>query len=51
VGLALPDQFKANDLQVIAGTRLDELLAHFERLPSTSVVSRRMPVKVLPATG
>lgn len=51
VGLALPDKYKASDLQVIPGTRLEELLGLYERLPSTSVVSRRMPVKVLPATG
>jgi curli biogenesis system outer membrane secretion channel CsgG len=50
-GLALPDKFKAEDLQVIPGTGLDDLLANYERMPSTSVVSRRMPVKVLPATG
>lgn len=51
VGLALPDAYKAGDLQVIPGTRLEDVLSTYEKLPNTSVVSRRMPVKVLPATG
>lgn len=51
VGLALPDKFKAGDLQVIPQARLEDVLSIYERLPNTSVTSRRMSVKVLPATG
>lgn len=51
VGLALPDRFKTGDLQVIPQARLEDVLSTYERLPNTSTTSRRMPVKVLPATG
>lgn len=51
VGLALPDKYKAGDLQVIPGASLEDVLAIYERLPNTSVTSRRMAVKVLPAAS
>lgn len=51
VGLALPEAYKAEDLQVIPEARLDDVLSAFGRLPNTTVKSRSMAVKVLPATG
>lgn len=51
VGLALPEKFKAADLQVIPQARLEDVLAIYGGLPNATVISRRMPVKVLPATG
>jgi curli biogenesis system outer membrane secretion channel CsgG len=51
VGLALPDQYKADDLQVIPQARLADLLAAFDRLPKTSVKAKEMQIQVLPKTG
>ncbi|HLO76265.1 MAG TPA: DUF4384 domain-containing protein [Magnetospirillum sp.] len=51
VGLALPERFKTGDLEVIPQARLEDVLSAYEGLPNTTVISRRMPVKVLPATG
>jgi hypothetical protein len=49
VGLALPEKFKAGDLQVIPQTRLEDVLAAYSSLTNTTVKSGRMAVKVLPA--
>jgi len=51
VGLALPESYKAADLAVIAGARLDDVLNAYSRLTNTTVKTGRMTVKVLPATG
>jgi curli biogenesis system outer membrane secretion channel CsgG len=51
VGLALPEAYKADDLQVIPQARLSDVLAAFSRLPKTSVKAKEMPVAVLPSTG
>ncbi|MBC7951076.1 MAG: DUF4384 domain-containing protein [Rhodospirillaceae bacterium] len=49
VGLALPEKYKAADLQVIPQTGLDDVLAAYSSLTKTTVKSSRMAVKVLPA--
>lgn len=49
VGLALPERFKAQDLQPISGAGLPQVMAAFTGLPKTTVTTKQMAVQVLPS--
>ncbi|MBW7851979.1 MAG: DUF4384 domain-containing protein [Rhodospirillales bacterium] len=51
VGMGLPEQYKAADLEVIPQASLNDVLRAFAALPNTVVRSRSMQVAVLPGGG